>query len=239
MTFVHAFTTYKAQFGTTDAKGALILNRDSYAATPFKTLRGFTVTDKPLLLTKNRVWPIQPNKRKTRQGAFWEDRYHATAIDTNEYLLRCLVYVDLNMVRTGLVKHPSQWPASGYNEIQNRPKRKGIINIDQLLGLLNIEQYHLLQQLHRQWIEEALQRDRLQRIPSWSESIAVGSETFVEKTKEQLKSSAYHLKCKLVDDKYLLKEPEVTYHVHLPPEKAQLRLENGYFWEDNVLNTIR
>jgi len=63
------------------------------------------------------------NKRKKRQGAFWEDRYHATAIDSNEYLLRCLVYIDLNMVRTGRVTHPSDWPVSGYNEIQNRPER--------------------------------------------------------------------------------------------------------------------
>jgi len=54
MTFVHAFTAYKAQFGTTDAKGALILNRDSYAAMPFKTLRGFTVTNKSLLLPTTR-----------------------------------------------------------------------------------------------------------------------------------------------------------------------------------------
>jgi putative transposase len=28
------------------------------------------------------------NQRKGRQGAFWEDRYHATAIETNEHLHR-------------------------------------------------------------------------------------------------------------------------------------------------------
>jgi putative transposase len=39
------------------------------------------------------------NHRKNRQGAFWEDRYHATAIETNEHLHRCLAYMDLNMVR--------------------------------------------------------------------------------------------------------------------------------------------
>jgi len=46
------------------------------------------------------------NLRKQRKGAFWEDRYHATAVETGEYLLRCLVYIDLNMVRNGVVKHP-------------------------------------------------------------------------------------------------------------------------------------
>ena len=39
------------------------------------------------------------NQRKNRQGAFWEDRYHATAIEADEHLHRCLVYIDLNMVR--------------------------------------------------------------------------------------------------------------------------------------------
>jgi putative transposase len=43
------------------------------------------------------------NQRKGRQGAFWEDRYHATAIEADEHLHRCVVYIDLNMVRTGAV----------------------------------------------------------------------------------------------------------------------------------------
>ena len=39
------------------------------------------------------------NQRKARHGAFWEDRYHATAIEADEHLQRCVVYIDLNMVR--------------------------------------------------------------------------------------------------------------------------------------------
>jgi putative transposase len=56
------------------------------------------------------------NIRKKRKGAFGEDRYHATAVETGEHLLKCLIYIDLNMVRTS-VKHPSQWYWCGYNEI--------------------------------------------------------------------------------------------------------------------------
>ena len=47
------------------------------------------------------------NKRKNRKGAFWEDRYHATAIDSEQYLIQCLVYIDMNMVRAGVIQHPS------------------------------------------------------------------------------------------------------------------------------------
>src|SRR5918996_3440644 len=43
------------------------------------------------------------NQGKNRHGAFWEDRYHATAIEDDEHLHRCLVYIDLNMVRAGVV----------------------------------------------------------------------------------------------------------------------------------------
>ena len=70
------------------------------------------------------------NQRKKRKGAFWEDRYHATAIEAGEHLLRCLVYVDLNMVRCGVVSHPGQWPHGGYNEIL-RPRRKNILKESQ------------------------------------------------------------------------------------------------------------
>ena len=47
------------------------------------------------------------NLRK-KKGAFWEDRYHATAIESEHHLLRCLTY-NLNMVRNGVVvSHPSE-----------------------------------------------------------------------------------------------------------------------------------
>jgi putative transposase len=48
------------------------------------------------------------NERKNRHGAFWEDRYHATAIEADEHLHRCLVYIDVNMVRAGVVSHPRE-----------------------------------------------------------------------------------------------------------------------------------
>ncbi|NLF40638.1 transposase, partial [bacterium] len=49
------------------------------------------------------------NTRKDRTGAYWEDRYHATAVESGTHLLRCLCYVELNMVRAGAVAHPSEW----------------------------------------------------------------------------------------------------------------------------------
>jgi putative transposase len=61
------------------------------------------------------------NQRKAKKGAFWEDRYHATAIEADDHLHRCLVYIVLNMVRAGVVNHPGEWKESGFAEIQKPP----------------------------------------------------------------------------------------------------------------------
>jgi REP element-mobilizing transposase RayT len=39
------------------------------------------------------------NERKLRKGAFWEDRYHTTAIENGRHLIQCLIYVDLHPVK--------------------------------------------------------------------------------------------------------------------------------------------
>ena len=63
------------------------------------------------------------NQRKNRKGAYWEDRYHATAVENGSHLIQRLVYIDLNMVRAGAAQQPSEWPFGGYNEIHNPKKR--------------------------------------------------------------------------------------------------------------------
>jgi putative transposase len=57
------------------------------------------------------------NGRKGRTGAFWTDRYHATMVESGRHLWNCMVYIDLNMLRAGVVKHPSEWRWSGYHEL--------------------------------------------------------------------------------------------------------------------------
>ena len=68
------------------------------------------------------------NQRKNRKGAYWEDRYHATAVETDRHLIQCLVYMDMNMVRAGVVRHPLEWPFCGYTEIQAPRERYALID---------------------------------------------------------------------------------------------------------------
>lgn len=120
------------------------------------------------------------NQRKGRRGAFWEDRYFATAVSNDEHLIRCLVYIDLNMVRAGVVDHPSSWNACGFNEIQKPRQRYRVLDLETLCHLTNSLGIRELQKRHNRWVEHALESTRLQRQPFWTEAIAVGSPEFTE-----------------------------------------------------------
>jgi len=54
------------------------------------------------------------NDSQARSGTLWEGRYRSTVIETERYLLACMVYIDLNPVRAGLVKDAGDYPWSSY-----------------------------------------------------------------------------------------------------------------------------
>ena len=47
-------------------------------------------------------------------------------------------YIDLNMVRAGVVKHPGEWEYGGYGEIQNPKQRYTLIDRPKLLVTKNL-----------------------------------------------------------------------------------------------------
>ncbi len=126
------------------------------------------------------------NIRKKRKGAFWEDRYHATAVQTDDHLTKCMVYIDLNLVRAGMVQHPSEYSISGYNEIQNPPKRYSILNRRTLLDLFAIHDENRFRQAYREWVEIELKNGSFIKNSLWSESVAVGNECFIEDIRQHL-----------------------------------------------------
>jgi putative transposase len=132
---------------------------------------------------------IQPTQR--RRGAFWEDRYQATAIESDEHLHRCRAYIDLNMVRAGVIDHPIKWVNSGYQEIQQLPKRYRVIDLPGLFGLCGFSKLADFQQADRQWVEITLRDELSVRDARWSEAVAVGSLAFVEKVKSELGFKAH------------------------------------------------
>lgn len=154
----------------------------------------------------------QYNRRKGRRGAFWEDRYHATAIESGEHLARCVAYVDLNMVRAGVVTHPSQWRWGGYHEIHTPKQRYRIIDRERLAELLGLRSADPLAETHEHWVQTALGQPR-PRQPQWSESVAVGSRDFVHAVAAQLGNAAKGRTITAADDFFCLRDADALYTV--------------------------
>jgi len=170
------------------------------------------------------------NQRKKRKGAFWEDRYHATAIERDEHLVRCLVYIDMNMVRTGVVSHPSEWKFCGFNEIQNPRQRYVLINNSRLMELLNVGLIDELKDTHKRWVDETLRIDKHVRESKWSQSVAVGSKEFVEMTKNKLGSRVKGRSIIRSDEDYCIREQQTSYITDFANENAVPSDDNTYLW---------
>jgi putative transposase len=175
----------------------------------------------------------QYNQRKNRKGAFWEDRYHATAIEAGEHLFRCIAYIDLNMVRAGVVDHPSQWLFCGYHEIQNPRRKNVLISYDRLRELVGAKTYDEVKHSHMGWVEECLGDGNNRRDEKWTKSIAVGSKTFVAHMKETLGALAKGRNAQQTAESYQLREPFQRYGAHIGVKNEGIGPENTYFWNIN------
>ena len=177
------------------------------------------------------------NIRKQTKGAFWEDRYHATAIEKNSHLTHRLVYIDLNMVRAGVVDHPEMWPFCGYNETQNPPSRYRTIDLDILVSLTGFTDLQAFQSAHKRWVEASLQVDESKRESYWTESIAVGSRLFIENVKTTLGFRAKSRSITGSDEFYRLRENISTFgntskQGFEPVAGADIDVTNTFFWDE-------
>jgi putative transposase len=123
------------------------------------------------------------NRRKHRSNAFWGDNYHATVVEDGEHLWRCLCYIELNMVRCGVVEHPRDWPWVGYHEMVGHRRRYRLIDVDRLCWRLRAGNIEEVRKNLVASLAERIARKEVKREPCWTESLAVGSLGFVEKVK--------------------------------------------------------
>ncbi len=93
------------------------------------------------------------NYRYRRSGTLWEGRFKATPIDSENNLLTCYRYIELNPVRARMVNHPRQYRwssyrfhaegkpdplirdhprylALGHSELERREAYKGLFRVD-------------------------------------------------------------------------------------------------------------
>ena len=106
-----------------------------------------------------------------------------------------------------------------------------MIDHEILMGLLGIGKMEELKESHRGWVEEAFSERGQGRQPRWTESIAVGSEGFVERTKAALGIKAIGREVVGGDGVYELREPGTPYSIDFADENGDLSPKNTYFWD--------
>lgn len=111
-----------------------------------------------------------------------------------------------------------------------------MINKKALLDFFSIDNQEHFRQEHRNWIEVELQADVKKRKSLWSESIAIGSEGFMDRIQQQ-----FGLRAKwrtLVSEKegIALKEVSAPYNTLFEGEKSTLRPDNSYFIDLTTAN---
>ena len=159
------------------------------------------------------------NRRKARSGAFWEGRYHATLVDSGEYLWKCLKYVELNMVRCGVVRHPNEWRWSGHQELMGLQKRNRLLDLEKLMHLLGNPTVESFRRNFEIALKDAIAAGHMSREPKWTDCIAVGSEAFVNRIEPMVRNRQ---ELELVADRgiWTLREDATPY---LPHFEAQNR----------------
>lgn len=98
-----------AKFGVAVHAYVLMDNHFHLLATPS------TVEALPLMMQAvGRSYVRYFNQRHGRSGTLWEGRYRSCPIQSENYLLACQRYIELNPVRAGLANHPADYRWSSY-----------------------------------------------------------------------------------------------------------------------------
>jgi putative transposase len=56
------------------------------------------------------------NRLEGRSGTLWGGRFKCSIVDSDNYLLACMRYVDLNPVRAGICQNPAEYRWSSYTQ---------------------------------------------------------------------------------------------------------------------------
>ena len=158
------------------------------------------------------------NTRKGRRGAFWEDRYHATAVQDDGHFARCMTYIDLNMVRAGVVTNPSAWEVCGFNEIQSPWGRKGVIDFAELRRLFDVRTTQQLATLLRNAADAEAGNSR--RNDVWTSPIGVGDFAFLAKLRSDLGPRGLHRTLAVDEGQQLLRDETSPYSPDNAPKNA-------------------
>lgn len=152
------------------------------------------------------------NRRKDRSGSFWSDRFNPTLVENGQHFSRCLYYIGLNMVRAGVVSHPRDWSASGYDELAGQRQRYRILDVPALLDSLGM---HGRKRDFRTWyvqtITEMSLSNNLCRESYWTRAVAVGSKKWLESVADAMPETEQYVEPVPDERDNMIEEDNATY----------------------------
>ncbi len=154
------------------------------------------------------------NRSYGRRGRFWADRFKSVYLGDARAVVDCMLYVELNPVRAGLVERPEKWRGSSLME---REVGQGgwLVPLGQLLGRANgegalVEYRERLyyrgsvpskpgqKAISERTLEEEIARGfRVQgmyrkRLGYFVDGLAIGSESFLREQLARLRESGHY-----------------------------------------------
>jgi REP element-mobilizing transposase RayT len=153
-----------------------------------------------------------------RRGRFWADRFKSVYLEDKRAVLDCMLYVELNPVRAGLVERPEEWKGSSLglrelgedgwltpleNSIDQPTAKEALVeyrerlyyrgNVPTKEGQKAISQKVLDLEIARGFATRGLYRKRL---GYFVDGLAIGTETFIRDLLARLQEDGRYLRRK-------------------------------------------
>ncbi len=133
-------------------------------------------------------YTVSFNKRHSRTGHVFEQRYKALVVDKDNYLLQVSRYIHLNAVAARIAERPQQYRWSSYPSYL---KGGGVVGLktEAVLGYFNGPK---IQQIHqyREYVEGRRGQRRSKRAPRVSGQVFVGDDEFVAEVRRKARRSS-------------------------------------------------
>ena len=143
-------------------------------------------------------------------------------IQSGSHLSRCLFYIDMNMVRAGLVTHPFEWASGGAADLGGRRRRCRVIDQGRLLHCLGMPgQTEQFAAWYRATLADLCRGPVPPPEPFWSSAFAVGDPAWLSGLAGDGEDVSPYTE---QADTASTPGPAGSVHVLRPPQSVMLRL---------------
>ena len=125
------------------------------------------------------------NRTYKRSGTLWEGRFRSSIIQQQEYFFSCQCYIEMNLVRAGIVEHPGEYRWSSY-QVNGQGRSSDLLSPHPLylsLGRTDTERQTAYRELFRYELESG-EIDKIRKATNGN--FALGNNRFKEEISEML-----------------------------------------------------